>query len=246
MRTADRARRSRAARLPGSGVNYVGHTLRQLAQQGGSIVHLQATNPNVVWLQKELAGIEDSVVLHVPETTLLPNEAGWSALEAALNDPEICYDWVILMEDDLTFCADFVGSVTRWLARYGRPDRSVFRLFGFERPRSSLRGIHAFEHRIDRTLAASQAVAFRRADAEDFITWSRANLLPGESRTTPWRSGNSFDKCIAEWAITRRPAQPGILSWPLFVDHIGIVSSLHRLGRTDHRYFAGKKWSYGG
>ncbi len=125
MRTADRSLRK--------GKNYVGRTIRQLFEQGPVRVHLQATNPDISWLSPQLDGIESSVVLHVPDSRLYPNEAGWCAIEHALQDP-MMYDWVVLLEDDLDFCADFTGSVGRWLARFGRAGRSVFRFFGFERP----------------------------------------------------------------------------------------------------------------
>jgi hypothetical protein len=218
--------------------NYVGATVKALVTQGvdPAAIHLCLTAPETAWLDAELGGIP--ATRHVPSTPRTPNENGLAQIRCL--DPS-AYDWVLLLEDDVLFCADFVGSVQRWLVAYARADRHVYRLCGFrERPPSSRSSAY------DCTLygmGGSQAVLLRMAEARDFLAWADANLQAwGRSR------GNShyaFDKLIAAWARHRWPEVPGVMSHPQFVLHVGKVSSLHRGTLFNTAAFAGERWSYG-
>jgi hypothetical protein len=156
-------------------------------------------------------------------------------------DLDAC-DWVLLLEDDLKFCRAFVPSVRRWLQKHGRPDRHLFRFWGFHQPKSQRR-VTAFDHPLDMRMAASQAIAFRREDVAHFLAWANGCL---ETWRQPGKAdpGVALDKLVAKWALTHWPDQPGVLSWPFFVDHIGAQSSIHGRGGMNPVGFAGSRWSY--
>lgn len=233
MRTANRAPKR----------NYVDGTLGRLHQQGVDLtaLHLCATAPDVRWLEPLLASLPRPM-LHVPDRVLGANDNGLAQVSAGL---ETDADWILLLEDDLSFCADFVGSVERWLARYARADRNLYRFFGFTQAPSKT--TEAYDCPL-KSLRASQAVALRRTDAEDFLAWGRANLRTW--RKSPQGGGSTadpliaFDKFLACWSLTRWPGRPGVISQPYFVKHIGDQSSLHRFGARNDRFYAGDRWSY--
>lgn len=228
MRTADRSPKP----------NYVGGTIRRLLAQGidPASIHLCATRPDVRWLERELQGA--AVTLHVPERPLSPNENGLAQIRVL--DPTSA-EWVLLLEDDLGFCADFLGSVQRWLVKATRPDRHVYRLFGFGLRPPKNRSVVAYDWKLQ-GLCGSQAVLLRMDDAHDFLAWADANL-----ETWGGFRGNAkiaFDKLIASWALHRWPTEPGVVSYPLFVQHIGDVSSLHPRAIRMDNLFAGAGWRF--
>jgi hypothetical protein len=233
MRTANRAPKS----------NYVGSTLKRLQAAGVDLtaLHLCVTDAKADWIEKAIDGLPRPKV-YVPGQKLRANENALRQVEVALSDQP---DWVLLLEDDLAFCADFLGSVDRWLARHARPDRQVYRLFGFTRP--PRRDAEAYDWPLQ-ALQGSQAVLLRAREAEQFLAWGRANLTTWR-QTAPWGSSKAdpmiaFDKLLAAWALTRWPSVPGVMSHPYFVNHIGTESSLHSRGRRNDGMFAGQEWSY--
>jgi hypothetical protein len=240
MRTCDRSPRP----------HYVTQTLTALLQQAHpETLHLQASTAEVAWLDRALEGLPRDRLAVYPAlgAPLSPNDTGLVAMEQALRASPAAA-WVLLLEDDLAFCADFVASVRRWIHRHGRADRNVYRFFGFNWPgRVQQRTVEAYDHPLT-NLRASQAILWRRADALAFVTWARAHALTWRGNRWP-RHGEAdpriaFDKLVAEWAEQTWPRRPGVLSWPFFVDHIGELSSLHKRGVVDHRFFAGATWRY--
>lgn len=237
MRTANRAPKR----------NYLRATLLDFQRAGGDVaaVHLAVTDPRVDWLTHELRDLP-APVLQVPPARRGANENGLAALEAALaTDAEM----VVILEDDLVFCADFVGSLSRWLDAHARPDRNVYRCFGFTTPPK--KGVHAYDWPLE-GLRASQAIILWADEARDFCAWGRAHLktwvpLSPWGRKFPQVTDPTvaFDKFVATWALLRWPKVPGVMSAPYFVDHVGAESSLHRTGFMDSRQFAGKSWQYG-
>lgn len=222
--------------------NYVGHTVRRLVAQGidAAAIQVCATAPDVRWLDRALAGL--AVTRHVPDRVLCPNENGLAQVAAV--DPESA-DWILLLEDDLAFCRDFVGSVQRWLVQQARPDRHVYQLFGFTVPPP--KRPPAYDVSLLR-LRASQAVVLRLSDAQDFAAWGHAHLQTWRRRT-PWGSTTgdwriAFDKFIAAWALTRWPGQPGVMSHPHFVKHVGLRSSIHTGTARNDAGFGGEAWAY--
>lgn len=233
MRTANRAPTT----------NYVGATLHRLHAQGVDLeqVHLCVTAPGAGWLEKELHGLPRPA-LYVPERRLSPNQNGLAQVRAGLQTGA---DWIGLLEDDLAFCADFLGSVRRWLRDADRADRHVFRCFGFTKPPNATVTMYDWPLEM---LRGSQAVFLRRADADDFLAWGEANLQSW-CRTTPWRNSTAdpqiaFDKFIAAWATSRWPKVPSVISQPYLVNHVGNHSSIHRKGVRNDAPFAGESWAY--
>lgn len=218
--------------------NYVGGTVARLVAQGvdPAAIHVCATDPETTWLRAELQGTP--VTLHVPTRRLTPNENGLAQIRVL--DPAAA-DWVLLLEDDLVFCQDFIGSVRRWLLRAGRPDRNVYRFFSFRiRPPGS-RSTTAYDWPL-KNMCGTQAVALRMPDAQDFLAWADLNLETwGGFRGNP---RIAFDKLMAAWALHRWPDRPGVMSHPLFVQHIGDISSIHPRAARNDAFFAGARWTY--
>ena len=235
MRTADRGRPT-PGRTLGGGPNYLAGTLDRLHADGADPrLLLCASHPDTAWLDPAVDPWRSRLRLDVPTVARTANENGLAQVRAGLTrDPQA--DWILILEDDLAFCADFLGSVRRWLAAVDRPDRSVYRLFGFRvRP---TRGALAYDDPSILTgLCGTQAVALRRADAADFLTWATANLAAwGAAR------GNvalAFDKLIGSWSRARWPGRPAVMASPMLVAHLGDISSLHRRAIRYDQYFAG-------
>ncbi len=231
IRTADRS----------PGPNYVWGTVRQLVEQGvdEGRIHVCATSPDIAWLKAEVHW--PGVVLYAPAHRLSPNANGLEMIRVV--EPEM-YDWILLLEDDLGFCADFEGSVRRWLTKCARPERHVYRFFGFDlRPN----GKAAYDWPLA-GLRGSQAIALRTEDARDFLIWGDAHLHNWTKFAAPDRRPKdpsaSFDKFLATWALQRWPKQPGVVSHPLFVRHLGIKSLIHERAVGNDALFAGAKWSF--
>lgn len=236
MRTTDRRRVARPVHA-----NYVKGTVAQLIKQGVTDLRLQLSKrTDIDWIVRELGpDLYGQVQTLAPPEDLSANATALAGLASV--DLE-AVDWVLLLEDDLTFCRDFVGSVQRWLVAHGRADRHVFRFFGFFPP--PRRTVSAFDHPLPK-LVASQAIALRVADARDFLAWGYKHLHTWRGRDPGHADpGVAFDKFVATWAIAQWPNCPGVLSWPFFVDHIGDQSSLHRIGGMNHAGFAGTRWSF--
>ncbi len=234
IRTADRAPRT----------NYVGATLRRLHTQGIdlSTVQLCFTAPQTGWFESELGDLPRPAC-HVPSERLKANMNGLAQVEAGLATGA---EWIVLLEDDLEFCADFLPSLTAWLTDHARDDRHVYRLFGFV-PNHS--GSAAHDHPLEK-LRGSQAIVLRREDAADFLTWGRQHQKDWIDNLK-WRSSGAnpyiaFDKFVAAWALHRWPGVPGVLSSPHFVNHVGNQSSIHARGVRNDAPFAGTRWRYEG
>lgn len=232
MTTADRSPRR----------NYVGGTLSGLLQSSPTLrrenLHLFATAPDVRWLRAELDahGIpESAVTLHVPSRKLTRNENGHALLLGAPRS-----GWLLHLEDDLTFCRDFVGSVRRWLARYASDD---YRCYSFCTFRGKPDGeVEAWLQ--PKNSWGALAVAMRAAHAFQFAAWVSSHIASWRAgMSEPWRV-SGFDMMLRTWAGGRFLA-----SHPSFVQHAGDESLTHAFRNrpvTRSPFFAGKDWSYCG
>lgn len=235
MRTTDRSPKP----------NYLRKTLVDYERAGGDIasLHLCLSWPHLDWLNTELHGLPRPVI-HQPSRRRSANENGLACVEAAVADNA---DMVLLLEDDLAFCADFLGSLSRWLDRHARPDRHVYRCFGFTNPKKKA---DAYDWPLD-GLRGSQAIVLWQDDANDFLAWGQAHAKTWVP-LAPWGRkfphvtdpGVAFDKFVATWALLKWPKVPGVMSCPYFVKHIGDASTLHSYGARNDRPFAGSEWSY--
>lgn len=227
--------------------NYLRKTLTDLQRAGGdlSTLHLCVSKPDASWLEKELAGLP-TPRLDVPTVKRNANENGLACVENALTDDA---EMVVLLEDDLAFCADFLGSLSRWLDRHARPNRHVYRCFGFTTPPKGKQPA-AYDWPLA-GLRASQTIILWQDEARQFLAWGRAHLktwcpLAPWGRKQPYNTdpGIAFDKFVATWALIHWPATPCVMSHPYFVKHIGDQSTLHRIGARNDRPFAGADWRY--
>jgi hypothetical protein len=236
MRTANRAPKR----------NYLRSTLLGLQRSGADLttLHLCLTDPRAAWLDAELAHLPRPVV-HVPEKRIGANENGLSCVAAGLTtDAEM----ILILEDDLAVCADFLGSLSRWLDRHARPDRHVYRCFGFTTPPKARPA--AYDWPLE-GLRGSQAIVLWRDEAQDFLAWGSAHLLTWVP-LAPWGRKFphvtdptvAFDKFVATWALRTWPGVPGVMSHPYFLKHIGDQSSLHAFGVRNDAPFAGETWAY--
>lgn len=229
MRTADRSPKK----------NYLGATIASLKASGvhGSDVHVFATSPDLEWLMYEP---HDPVCLYPPMVRRHANENGIAPI--ALLD-KIDADWIILSEDDLLWCSDPIGSMSRWLETYATPDVLVYRFFAFDKltPVSA----HAATAPL-REMKGSQAVALRAEDARRFAAWAKAHPLDWRPKSAPFqhRPHDGFDKLLGYWALQDRPeVTTGLMSRPFFVRHIGTESSLHSRGvRMDAQFIGEHAW----
>lgn len=223
--------------------NHLRNTVGQLLTQGVSTsdIYVSVTDPDARWLESELAGMP--VHLDVPIIRRTPNENGL-AMIASIPEPER-YEWVLLLEDDLQFCRDFLGSVERWLAKFAQPHRHLYRFFGFTDPP---RKAAAYDVRLER-LRASQAQAMRTPEAMQFLAWGRQHLhdwplLTAWGRKHQQDAYRGFDKFTATFCLITWPGRPGLASHPHFVKHIGLTSSIHQRTASADARFAGVNWSF--
>jgi hypothetical protein len=230
IRTADRSPKP----------NYLAATLASLSRGGVaySDIHVFPTNPEIGWLLKSSTGM----YLHPTSVSRTANENGIAPI--ALLD-EIDADWIILSEDDLEWCADPIGSMSRWLQANATPNVMVYRFFAFD----VLTAVspHAASAPL-REMKGSQVVAMRAADARRFAAWATAHPLDWRPKNAPFQDKphSGFDKLIGYWALQDRPSvTTGLVSRPFLVRHAGVESSLHRRGRRMDKHFIGASNAYG-
>lgn len=227
MRTADRSPKP----------NYLMATVRSLVAGGvaGEDIHIFQTSPTFDWRTSYAFAH-----FHVPTTRLTPNQNGIAPI--ALLD-EIEADWIILSEDDLEWCADPIGSMSRWLECHATPDVLMYRFFAFDRLTPVNRSAASAPLREQK---GSQAVALRADDARRCAAWAAAHPLDWRPRGAPFqhRPHDGFDKLLGYWALQDRPSVTyGLVSQPFFVKHLGVQSSLHSRGvRMDRQFIGDSAW----
>jgi hypothetical protein len=204
----------------------------------GSFIHVFPTDPDLAWLSDVT---NPTMMLHPPGTLRRENENGIAPI--ALLD-QIEADWIILSEDDLEWCADPIGSMSRWLEAYATPDVVMYRFFAFDKltPVSA----HAATAPL-REQKGSQAVALRAEDARRFAAWATAHPLDWRPKGAPFqhRPQDGFDKLLGYWALQDRPSvTTGLVSRPFFVKHLGTQSSLHSRGIRMDAQFIGTGNAY--
>lgn len=210
-------------------VNYARQTVDALLAQGiwADHFHVFASAPDVAWL-----GLTEGLTLHVPQRRLTRNENGLALLRGV---PKC--DWVLHLEDDVLFCDDFLGSVTRWLSRY-QCRRKVYTFCALRGGPPD--GCEAWDQ--PENAWGCMAVAMRWRHAQELATWV-------ERRLPVWRVGMSegwrksgFDMMIRQWAV-----EPFLASNPSFVQHNGCESLTHAFRKRPFiksPFFAGPDWSY--
>jgi hypothetical protein len=226
MRTANRAPKR----------NYLAATVQSLWNGGvkSDQIHLFPTDPDVSWMP-DLPGVH----VYAPAFKRSANENGLAPI--ALLDT-IQADWIVLSEDDLAWCDDPLDTMARWLQDHARSDIRVYRFFAFDRLTKI--GPHSCTVPL-REQKGSQVIALRADHARRLAAWAAAHPLDWRPREAPFQHqpATGFDKLVGYWALQDRPSvTTGLVSWPFFVRHLGIESSLHRIGITRHEAFAARPY----
>lgn len=227
MTTADRSPRR----------NYVAQTLLQLWKQGVPPyrIHVFASSPDVAWFHRLIdeqcmLTVAEMCTLHVPATVLTRNQNGLALLQGM---PKC--DWVLHLEDDLTLCKDFLGSVERWILKH-HCDRRVYSFCTFKGEPTT----ESFD--CPRTSYGCLAVAMRWKHMRDFAEHVKRELPNWRrSMTDGWRK-SGFDMMMRKWA-----REPFLCSNPCFVQHEGGESLTHSFRNRPFwrtRRFAGVDWAY--
>lgn len=257
------------------GVNYLGNTIRNLRR---------ATNEferaNVVSIDIVCNGVKDST-FERDEVWLPLNgwEAGYHFREGTrqqngarairIGSDHEDADWVLKLEDDLDFCGDFLGSVSRWLAKYGHAKVPMFSLAATFEPVSSSQFCYnetlnvpgpSFPHvraalaRGDEIMAHSargywgaQALLWRRLDAQDLADWLGPDpaLFDGKE----YHRNRGHDLILQEWLIEGRSCSAVAVACPSFVQHVGRKSNLDQpeIGHVQPFFefpWPGPEWSF--
>lgn len=150
--------------------------------------------------------------------------------------------WVLFMEDDLDFCRDFLGSVGRFLDKYGHDER--YRLFAFgaayDQINQAVRnGDDCWPYPID-AFYGTQCFAIRAADAV-----SLGNYISSNPPIRTVNNPDAYDLMFHTWAKNLYPGNCFLASAPSFVQHIGRQSICTGKDET-HRFesWPGREWTY--
>lgn len=189
-------------------------------------------SPDPHWLDG-LPGVH-----HFPTEKLTPNQ---NAVALMHGTAETDCEWILFMEDDISFCDDFLGSVDRWLTEYATEGRRVYTFYTpyHEVEKAFNRGESAWDYRIDK-FYGTQCIAMRREDA-----LAAAKMI--EMRLLSWQSSKGYDLLIKDWAKQKWPGIHDFLaSVPSFVQHVGEESSINSGRFHSCTSFQGPDWSYKG
>lgn len=223
--------------------NYLGRTVRSLIAHGVAAkdVHLVVTDPDTRWLSEELRDLP--VVCHQPTMRRSPNANGLAQIAVLDVAPAT---WLVMLEDDIEVCADFPGSVLRWLDRHERPDVHVYRFCAFGASLERRQGVAIYGLREQR---GSQAIAIRSEDARDCAAWASDKGDHWRPRSAKFQDQpeRGFDKLIGYWALDRWPeSYVGYVSDPHLVRHIGTESGLYPGTVVNDAQFQRRAWTHEG
>lgn len=259
------------------GENYLGQTIRNLLRAtndfescGVAVVAVDIVCNGV--LDKTFYLTEVGIPLdgwcaefHFREGTRQQNGARAIRIGAAHEDA----DWVLKLEDDLDFCGDFLGSVSRWIAKYGHAKVPMFSLAAtfstvssskfqpgetllepgpsFPYVRSALaRGDEILAHPA-RGFWGAQALLWRRPDAQQLAEWLGDDpaLFDGKE----YHRNRGHDLILQEWVFKDRKCASVAVACPSFVQHIGRTSNLNQpeIGHVQPFFefpWPGREWSF--
>lgn len=172
---------------------------------------------------------------HFPAQKLTPNQNAVALMQGVA---EVDCDWVLFMEDDISFCDDFLGSVDRWLSEHGNQNR----VFTFYTPYREVDnafkgGQSSWGYQVEK-FYGTQCLAMRPQDA-----LSAAKALDRIAKT--WHSTKGYDLLLKAWA-KEQGIRSFLASAPSFVQHIGTESSISSARFHACSSFQGPDWSYKG
>jgi hypothetical protein len=239
--------------LKGKRTNYLGETLRNLNRAGvftsprlRSFTICDSLGDPRLWCSEELVFAANRIEAI---NGAVGNAVGRFACENA-GHALICgglagAKWVLFLEDDIDVCADFLGSVGRFLDKYGQGQRGErFRLFAFGAAYDQLKqqrqqGYDYWTYPVN-AFYGTQAFALRAEDAVSLGRYISSNpMIRGVYNP------NAYDLMFHDWAAVHHPGCEFLASAPSFVEHIGRESVCTGKEET-HRFesWPGREWSY--
>jgi len=154
-------------------------------------------------------------------------------------------EFVIMLEDDVEFCASFMESIDLWMSRNFKPEKhKMVPIVAFFTPRKGVMGAFRAGHNIWKYTVAKfygrQCILVPREFCDEIAEWFIANFRG--------RSGG-HDLVLKNWMIHKFPNRPYLYSSvPCFVQHIGKKSSFIDRKKTTLKpvsfSFQGETWSY--
>lgn len=257
------------------GENYLGQTIRNLRRATNEFDEVGVCSIDIVCngiagkdfelreVWGPLNGLEAR--FHLKDGTRQQNGARAIRTGAAHADA----DWVLKLEDDLDFCDDFIGSVLRWLEKYGHAAVPMFSLAAtfatvstsrftpgetllqdgpsFPYVRAAMaRGQEVLAHPA-RGFWGAQALLWTRPDAQDLADWLGEDpaLFDGKE----YHRNRGHDLILQEWVFKHRKCASVAVACPSFVQHIGRTSNLNQpeIGHVQPFFefpWPGREWSF--
>lgn len=152
--------------------------------------------------------------------------------------------WVLVLEDDLDFCGDFLGSVARWLSDWASPAYPLY-VFGAnyaQIAQAAAAGHSRWEYPVHAFYGA-QALCWRRDVAEELVQWLGEDPYYPGPNGEPIRD-HGHDLLLQRWGRWKG-AQYFLASAPSFCQHIGEESGINnRFFRFE--IWPGREWMYPG
>ncbi len=229
------------------GQTYLGDTVRDLIDKGvpRDMLHLFPTHPDTDWID---AQVPSPFHVHRPDVPYHRNANGLRQV-SVLDHVEA--DWLLMLEDDVRVCQDFLGSVERWIADYERPDVGFYRLLTLGKSRTdpthgNPSGSVGAGARLwsNWEVRGAQAVLMRAEMAREFCAWGSANREHFRPTMAPFqtRREDGFDKMLGYWLRDTRPGSCHVVAMPNLVLHVGRVSSLHKYGERNEIEFRSRPY----
>lgn len=242
--------------------NYIGETLESLKTSGVfdsdllDGVHIfDSGSPSIDYIPTEYP-----VEIHTPKEWLIEhckkiyNKPHWNCITLYLNMfqmanalADVDSKFVIMIEDDVIFCKDFLESVDKWVSDNFRPNKhKMVPVVSFFTPRISVKKEFKRKNRFwqypSKNFYARQCVMVKREHCNDIARWFFHEM--------PLKQGG-HDLLFGRWMGSRFPKRPCLYaSCPCFAQHIGLHSSFQdknkQVVKPKSFCFKGENWSYMG
>lgn len=256
------------------GDNYIGQTIRNLRRATNEFEGMPLSSIDIVCNGVQDKSFERTEVweplggwearFHLKDGSRQQNGARAIRTGAAHEDA----DWVLKLEDDLDFCDDFLGSVSRWLAKYGHAKVPMFSLAATFTsvsssqfaPGETLLGPGSSFAYVRRALAhgeeilahpangfwGAQALLWRRPDAQHLADWLGEDPTLWDGREHHRNRGH--DLIIQNW-LKSRGVRSVAVACPSFVQHVGRTSNLNQpeIGHVQPFFefpWPGREWRF--
>lgn len=220
--------------------NYLLQTLHNLQRSGAFMspylvgnLHLVVTDEED-WLGSDLV-LPSFVVVHFPQKRRTLHQNAATAIREAAGEKAATH--VLVLEDDLDFCADFLGSVSRWLNTVQRGKAMYVLGANYNQVEEAYnRGANSWRYPV-RAFYGAQALVWERPVAERLAQWLGPN--PSHKGITD----HGHDLLLQDWG-EGEGADHFLASVPSFVQHIGVESGI---GNRTFRFtsWPGPSWAYG-